>query len=358
MKVKWLVIGFVLGWLGLGMPLAGSAADADRDLFAQVKAKADKGDAEAQLSLGDLYAAGTGVARDPIKAAKWHRKAAEQGLSAAQYRLGLDYENADGVKLDRVEALRWFRRAAEQGLVEAQVEVGLCYLNGRGTADDEGEAVKWFHKAVDQGDSYAQYELGECYMDGTGVPKDTEEGLKLIQQAAERGSFLAENELGDCYEHGKGVPKDLVQAYKWYALAAARDHEHAADIRVSLARAEATMTKEEITQAQHLAHDFKPKQANDPVSPASSASTTKDGADGVSEVVNRPGTGVVNVKADDESCEVFVDSAFVGNVPTRLKLAEGAHVVEVKKAGFKDYRRELKVSAGSELSLHPVLEKQ
>jgi hypothetical protein len=65
----------------------------------------------------------------------------------------------------------------------------------------------------------------------------------------------------------------------------------------------------------------------------------------------------VNVQAADEACEIFVDGAFVGNTPARVKLADGAHVVEVKKAGFKDYRKQIKISAGSELTLRAVLEK-
>ena len=41
-----------------------------------------------------------------------------------------------------------------------------------------------------------------------------------------------------------------------------------------------------------------------------------------------------------------------------VKLAEGPHVVEVKKTGFKDYRKDIQVGAGSDLTLRVVLEKQ
>ena len=68
-------------------------------------------------------------------------------------------------------------------------------------------------------------------------------------------------------------------------------------------------------------------------------------------------TGYVTLKADDEHCEVFVDGSFVGNSPAKLKLLEGMHVVEVKKSGYKDYRRELKVMAGSDLTLTAGLER-
>ena len=40
-----------------------------------------------------------------------------------------------------------------------------------------------------------------------------------------------------------------------------------------------------------------------------------------------------------------------------MKLTEGAHIVEVKKAGFTDYRKQIKITEGSELTLRAVLEK-
>ena len=67
-------------------------------------------------------------------------------------------------------------------------------------------------------------------------------------------------------------------------------------------------------------------------------------------------TGFVNIAAADASFDVYADGAFVGNSPARLKLSEGSHVIEVKKTGFKDYRKEIKVMDGSELNLKAVLE--
>jgi hypothetical protein len=68
-------------------------------------------------------------------------------------------------------------------------------------------------------------------------------------------------------------------------------------------------------------------------------------------------TGFVSVSADDHTFEVFVDGAFVGNTPAKLKLSEGTHVIEVKKAGYKDYKKEINVAEGCELNLRAVLEK-
>jgi hypothetical protein len=348
--------------LGSVIHVPGRPVESERALFNQVKAQADKGDAKAQLQLGNFYADGVGVAPDASKAFKWHRKAAEQGLPSAQYQVGLDYANGDGVKLSRADAIHWFRAAAEKGFNQAQLELGLCYLQGRGIGANEVEALKWFRSASHGGLAYADYEIGNCYLQGTGVARDVEEGTKWTRQAAEKGVAAAQNSLGSAYERGEGVPKDYVQAYKWFALAAAHDDEHAADIRVNLAKVEINLTKEQIAEAQRLAHEFKPiETASDPkaikeIAPISQGQSTNSGRSPLASEASKMGS--VTVKAHDEDSEVLVDGVFVGNSPARVQLAEGQHVFEVRKAGFKSFRRELKVSAGSELSLNATLEKE
>jgi TPR repeat protein len=53
------------------------------DSFEDTKAKAQKGDANAQFTLGWMYLDGRGVSKDSAEALKWYRKAAEQGSGAA-----------------------------------------------------------------------------------------------------------------------------------------------------------------------------------------------------------------------------------------------------------------------------------
>jgi TPR repeat protein len=341
---------FLLFWLGSAALLNAQPTDAERALFEQTRVRAEKGEAQAQLELGTLYANGTGVAKDPKKAARWHRKAADQGLARAQYQFALDCGQGVGVKPDKVEAAKWLARAAEQGLAEAQVNLGLCYCEGDGVRLNTTEAARWFRKAAEQAMAYGQYELGMCYLDGTGVAKDILEGVKWNRQAADQGFALAQNQLGLCYEKGIGVTKDNLEAYKWFNLAAAQDDYNAADIRVSMAKVETLLTPEQVAQAQRLAHEFKPVVTPPPGSANSSTNT--------STLLIGLQTGMVNVEAEDGACEIFVDDKFVGNAPAKLKLNAGAHAVEVRKAGCKPYRRDLQVSAGADLTLRAVLEKQ
>ena len=131
---------------GAGGAALGQLSEAEKQQFQQLKARAEKGDAQAQLSLGSLYASGVGVTRDLGKAAKWHRKAAEQGLARAELRVAYEYAYGDGVKTDHVEAAKWLRRAAEQGLPEAQCQLGVCYSGGDGVTENTSRPLNGIAK--------------------------------------------------------------------------------------------------------------------------------------------------------------------------------------------------------------------
>ena len=108
-----------------------------------------RGDAAAQMKLGDVYANGHGVPQDYGEAARWYRLAADQGYAAAQIALGLVYYIGLGVPKDDEEAARWYRLAAEQGDAKAQRRLGDMYSSGRGVPQDYGEAARWYLLATD-----------------------------------------------------------------------------------------------------------------------------------------------------------------------------------------------------------------
>ena len=165
--------------------------------LAEIRAKAEKGDAQSQYELGRAFSAGSlGVAKDEVEAVKWYRKAAEQNDAEAQYNLGVCYANGQGVAKDEVEAVKWYRKAAEQNDAEAQYNLGVCYANGQGVAKDEVEAVKWFRKAAEQNHAEAQYNLGVCYANGQGVAKDEAEAVKWYRKAAEQNDAAGSIQSG------------------------------------------------------------------------------------------------------------------------------------------------------------------
>ena len=187
----------------------------------------EQDNAEAQRCLGFCYATGQGVEKDYAEAIKWFRIAAEQNNAKAQFNLGLCYANGQGVATNYVEAIKWFRKAAEQNIAEAQLAVGACYGNGLGVEMDYVEAVKWFRKAAEQNNAKAQYKLGLCCYKGQGVATNYVEAIKWFRKAAEQNNANAQHDLGVCYFEGQGVKKDKVEAVKWYRKAAEQNHADA-----------------------------------------------------------------------------------------------------------------------------------
>ena len=220
MKVNWLRWLLLFLLVGAGFHSPAKQSETDRKLLADVRAKADKGDAVAQYNLGVCYRDGQGVDKDYVEAVKWYRKAAEQNVAEAQYSLGLCYANGRGVEKDDVEAARWTRKAAEQNLAQAQCNLGRCYLRGIGVEKNDVEAARWIRKAAEQNVAEAQYTLGICCFYGTGVAENFVEAVKWYRKAAEQNYASAQCNLGDCYAKGQGVAKDEAEAVKWFRKAA------------------------------------------------------------------------------------------------------------------------------------------
>jgi hypothetical protein len=55
--------------------------------------------------------------------------------------------------------------------------------------------------------------------------------------------------------------------------------------------------------------------------------------------------------------DIEVDGSFVGNTSSDVQVMEGEHTVSVRKTGFKDWERKLKVSGGRSVHLNAELEK-
>ena len=116
--------------------------------FEAIKARAETGDAEAQVSLGFIYGDGEGVAENDQEAVKWFRLAAEQGNVLSQNLLGLQYLlGGMGVVQNYKEALNWFILAAKQGHSGSQSEMARMYEQGRGATQNFSLAYIWYSLA-------------------------------------------------------------------------------------------------------------------------------------------------------------------------------------------------------------------
>jgi len=121
---------------------------------------AEQGDAEAQYSLGVMYAHFRhGRSVDYGQAVHWYHLAAEQGHKMAQYKLGALYHHGEGMMpQDYGKAARWYRLAAEQGFPAAQANLGHQYQVGQGVPKNYIQALMWYKLAVELGQKDAEIE--------------------------------------------------------------------------------------------------------------------------------------------------------------------------------------------------------
>lgn len=180
-----------------GMMLQVSAQDAPQGTavdMAQLRAAAEQGDAESQLSLGMYYFMGEGgLKQSDADAIKWFQLAAKQKNYQAQYMLGIYCMEGRTIKKNEELGLKLIQSAANGGFAEAQYE----YASILAEQNKMDEALPWMKKAVEQEYYPAFAALGAHYI-ATAKPGTPEmnQGIQLLMAAAAEGDMDAQVTLG------------------------------------------------------------------------------------------------------------------------------------------------------------------
>ena len=124
--------------------------------LAELIKKAETGDVDALVDLGDVYASGEGLPKDAVRAADLFRQAAEKGMAKAQFRLGQMYARGEGVPKDSVRAVDLIRQSAINGHAKAQALLASMYAKGEGVTRDDVLAYVWSSLAVSAGEKDAK----------------------------------------------------------------------------------------------------------------------------------------------------------------------------------------------------------
>ena len=134
-------------------PTATPTASIDPSLLA----KANAGDAAAQVVLGEQYAQAAATEHDKARMADdyqqelaWYRKAAGQNDIPGEMHLAALYRDGGGktIPRDMEQAATWYRRAADQGDPSAQGTLGVLYSMGQGVPHNDVEAYFWLDLAA------------------------------------------------------------------------------------------------------------------------------------------------------------------------------------------------------------------
>jgi len=143
-------------FLGMLLSAAAQTATPTAVIDPALLAKANSGDAAAQVAVGEQYAqAGANehyrdiAGGDYKQAADWYRKAAEHNYIPAEMHLAALYrDGGKGFDRDMAQAAAWYRRAADQGDATAQGTLGVLYSMGQGVPHSDVEAYFWLDLAA------------------------------------------------------------------------------------------------------------------------------------------------------------------------------------------------------------------
>lgn len=109
---------------------------------------AEKGNAEAQFKVGQMYETGRGVGKDMTKAMEWVTKAADQGHKTAGFKLLYFDIEKNGINAANKDKYAALKTKAAAGNGQAQFYVGKMYGRGVGVKKNHATALDWLNKAT------------------------------------------------------------------------------------------------------------------------------------------------------------------------------------------------------------------
>ena len=141
------ILTLAFAWQLAAAQSASPSANIDPDLLA----RANGGDAAAQVQVGEHYAQAAATehnrdrsAEEYQQASAWYRKAADQKSMDGELHLAALYrDGGNGFPRDMEQSAAWYLKAAEQGDVGAQGTLGVLYSMGQGVPHDDVEAYFW-----------------------------------------------------------------------------------------------------------------------------------------------------------------------------------------------------------------------
>jgi TPR repeat protein len=225
------VTRIVAALLAFATPVVFAQQIVSNSEFATLKARAESGDAKAQIAVARAYEDGSGVPQNAVEAWRWYMKAAEAGDPEAEDAIAFAYRTGRGVEKNFTESLNWYSLAAKQGDANAMFNIGTHYYNGDGVTIDDVAAYAWFWLAKKAGskradDAVTRLEkdlspqqlndvkllVADMLAEGKAVPRDTVTALTVYEEAGRYGKPEVQLRLAKVFLNGWGVPKDAGKA--------------------------------------------------------------------------------------------------------------------------------------------------
>ena len=162
-------------------------------------------------NLGDIFHSGVFTEPDYALAISLYQKGAIEGDYGCQRKLKMMQDERErnyieATKLERTapnDAFILYKKSVEAGYLPAHARIGWYYERGIGTEINRKEAFRHYKSAFEAGDKRAIESLGRCYARGIGTAFDFDKASELLSVAREMGSHSADRELFRIYENKK-----------------------------------------------------------------------------------------------------------------------------------------------------------
>ena len=190
---------------GPAIQAADSNLDKEKTQFFHLLARAQKGDVEAERSVGLALAQGKGCAKDQEQAILWLERAAKKKDQWAQNGLGFLYAQ----KGREQDAKYWYEAAVKQG--NELAKSNLAGVLAREGGKDNVARAQALYKSAGKSEPRALYNLAQLHL----KLGQREKAIGYLKQALNRGVVSASYQLGSLYEDND----DSEQAIVYYKTA-------------------------------------------------------------------------------------------------------------------------------------------
>lgn len=229
-------LGAVSGPGSPGAPFHETAADQKiiRGMFKEavqsLRYLAERGHADSQYLLGDLYASRALGKPDMERSFRYFLMAAKHGHAESAYRTALCLQEGWGTPRGASRALQFYKSAAFKNQPGALYQMGMLFFHGGMGIEDNVpnrlQGVKWLTRAAKVANSVynrAPHELAKIYEVGYKdlVFQDAPYAARLYAKSAELGHIPSAGRLGRAYEFGElACPQDPALSIHYYTQAA------------------------------------------------------------------------------------------------------------------------------------------
>lgn len=238
--------------IALALPLFAHAEDR-HTIDPALLARGNTGDVVAQRQIGEMLLHGDGVTPDTGEAVRWLQMAAQKGDAQADLALGDFYAANDGDEASYKMAVVHLKHAAAQGnlqgadtLAQTLIEHALRASTPKDVGDEEiQEALPYLKPSVARRNQTSCFYSGYLSFIGRGLPHNAAEADKNMRCAANQGNALAAfwvagELLADVPSPMKAGTAKLEEARKYLVIAKSRGHQGAAQLLASLPPTSAT----------------------------------------------------------------------------------------------------------------------